>query len=329
MLEPLDPNNPATWVNAPCPVDLRPIQEELTKVGGLNRFGEPNFIIVWAQEYRTFDCGQMRIHFDEQLIPAIQTPTRYAVRPDVFERAVAWLNKQNELRKQAYMNLDWKAFNKLPDIKEYLEANELSEGYMLLPSNDEDLGRMARMLPDGWMYINGLHKFEHIGEQAFYVLQWFPPEAFKGGREGWDIERFTRAYVPELDNEEEFVDVIGDFPTRGNYELPVIRIANRVKAPMKHEVLVGVNNDYEYSTYKTPTIANVVEPLKELLRRRDELTDAEKDPNKRNEARMKDFVEGMPERRESWGKRFREMFRAAKPVGGGNPTNISSNKTKS
>lgn len=227
------------------------------------------------------------------------------------------------------MNLDWKFLGELPDVGKYLEAEELSENYTLLPSDSEDLGRIARLMPEGWMYINGLHEFEHIGEQAFYVLQWYPPEAFKGGRDGWDIDRFVEAYVPEADCVMKYVDVIGEFPTRGSYEKPVIRIANRATAMMKHKKLVGVSNEYEYSTYKEPTIANVIEPLKELLQIRDSLTEAQKDSDRRNEDRSKDFIENMPVRSEEFKKSFRERFRDAMPFGRGRPTNISSNKSKS
>lgn len=326
-ITPIDPNDPRTWVNIPGPADLRPIQEELTKVGGLNRFGEPNFIIVWGQEYKTWDCGKMRLHFDEDLVDAKHTANRWACRPDVFERAATWLAHEEQRRVEAFMRLDFETANRFPDVSKYLESYEDSSGYLKLPSNEQDLGRLARLMPDGWMYVNGLFDFEHIGQQVYWVLQYFPPETF-GSKKAWDDNRFGNQYYPETDREETLLDINGPFPERGMYEMPVIRIGEKRTVEMKHDILIGTTIQREYYSYKEPTIENTVEPLKELLRIRDRLTDAEKDPVMRSAKREKDFLEERPGAFERWRKSFRERFRDAKPVGGGNPTNTSANKAK-
>lgn len=327
-ITPLDPNDRRTWKNIPCPVDLSAIQAELTKVGGLNRYGKPNFIIVWGQDYKTWDCGKMRIHFDEETIDAIHTPNRWAVPPDVYERTAKWFASETERRQTAFMNLDWKGLTKYPDVGEYLAANESPLDYIKLPSDEEDLGRMARLMPEGWMYVQGLWDFEHIGQQCFFVLQYYPPEML-GKEDAWEGERFVTQYYPETDREEQYLDVTGPFPSEGSYEKPVVRIGTRRIVETKHEILVGATIDREIYTYKTPTIENVVEPLKELLQIRDSLTDDEKDPVKRNEKREKDFLEERPKAFARWRQLFRERFRDAMPVGKGNPTNISANKAKS
>ena len=324
---PINPNDPRTWVNIPSPVDLRPIQEELTRVGGLNRFGKPNFIIVWGQEYMTWDCGKMRIHFDEELIEAKHTPHRWACRPDVYHRAVQWLMGGEKERVEAYMNLDWATLNRFPSVGAYLREYEDPTGYQKLPSDVEDLGRMARLMPEGWMYVNDLFDFEHIGQQCYYVLQFYPPESL-GTKNSWDEDRFGTQYYPETDREEPLIDINGPFPEQGSYEKPVVRIGERCEIEMRHPTIIGATITREYYAFKEPTIANTVEPLKELLQIRDSLTDAEKDPAQRNAKREKDFLDERPKAMDRWRKAFRERFRDAKPVGGGNPTNISANKAK-
>jgi hypothetical protein len=326
---PLDPRDPTTWKNIPCPDDLTGIQAELTRIGGTNKFGEPNFLIVWAQEYRTFDLGKMRIHFDEEAIDAIHTPNRWAVRADVFTRAASWLEQQNQARQRAYMNLDWDSLNDFADVGDYLRGNELPENYFKLPSDEENLGRLARLLPDGWMYIEGLWDYEHIGQQCYYVLQWYPPEAFGTLNEkAWQELRYDSAYVPETNREEALADVLGPFPGRGGYEGVAVRICDMDVYMDDHPVEIGKKIPRQIYRYKQPTIDYVCERVQELLSIRDTLSDEEKDPIARNKKRFEQFREEQPVKEAAWRSFFRERFNDAKPVGGGNPTNISSNKAK-
>lgn len=324
---PLGPADPKTWVNTPAPDDLTEIQAELTRVGGVNPHGEPNFKIVWAQEYRTWECGAMRIHFDDENIPAIHHPNRYACRMDVFTRATDWFDKQNKLRQQAYMAMDWKALAAHPDMGEYLRNHEDQSGWMKLPHDAEDLGRVARMLPEGWMYVNGHHTFEHIGQQCYYILQWFREQEYNCEKD-WNDLRFDKVYYPETDREEPFIDVLGPYPGAGQYEKPIIRIGKVGSFKERHEVWVGDTITREIWRYVQPTFQNTVEPLQELLRIREQATKQDIDPNFRNQQRFKDFQESRPVRKERHRKAFSEKFNDAKPVGKGNPTNISANKTK-
>ena len=318
----LDPLDPATWKNIPCPVDLSGIQAELTRVGGLNPFGEPNFIIVWGQEYRTWDLGKLRIHFDEEHIPAIHKPNRFAVAPEVYQRVVNWFESQNRKRKQAFLDCNWAEFNRFPDAAEYLKNYEMQANYLRLPAEISDMTRLVNLMPPAWRYVAGLHTFEHIGQQVFYVLQWFSPAEF-GDPEQWNRLRFAESYYPETDREENLIDVLGEYPHKGQYEHVVLRIGEK-----RERVMVDGRELQDFYGYKEPTIENVIPPLQELLRIRDRLKDAEKDPNYINSQRFKNFREKRKVADEEWRKDFRQRFNDAKPVGGGNPTNISANKTK-
>lgn len=323
---PLDPQDPKTWINIPAPDDTTAIQAELTRIGELNRYGRPNFIIIWAQEYRTFDLGRNRIHFDEQLIDAIHRPVRWAVRDDVYIRAQSWFAREQKRRTDNYMNLRWSDFAAMPpDVSDYLRNNEPADNYFKLPSDTEDLGRLARLLPDGWKYINGHHTYEHIGQQCYYVLQWFGPEAFN--EKEWSDLRFDRVYCPETDSDE-YIDVNGPFPSEGQYENVVFRVCTRDIIKDKHPNLINETVDREICRYLKPSVEYCADRLNEMIRIRANATAAEKDSVKRTEQRFKDFREQAPTRSEKFRKHFREIFRDARPVGGGNPTNISSNKTK-
>lgn len=318
---PLDPNNRSSWRNIPCPVDLAPIQAELARVGGVNEFGEPNFIIVWGQDYRTWDLGKMRIHFSEDHIPAIHTPNRYAVREEVYQRAMNWLTAQNARRKQAFLDCNWSEFNRFPDFSEFLRA-ELSADYMRLPSNIDDMTRLAKLMPPGWRYLPGLHTFEHIGQQVFYVLQWFSPAEFGSSKE-WDKWRFGAAYYPETDREENLIDINGEYPHKGQYENVVLRIGEKRTGIVFEEKELD-----EFYGYKEPTFENVIEPLKELLRIRNDVPDEQKTAEYRTSQKFKQFREQREIADRAWRDSFRQRFNDAKPVGGGNPTNISANKNK-
>jgi hypothetical protein len=323
---PLDPADPATWINIPCPDDLTKIQAELTRIGGLNRFERPNFIIVWAQEYRTFDLGQNRIHFDEDLIDAIHRPVRWAVRSDVYQRAQSWFQKQAQKRVDDFMNLRWSEFAALPpNVSDYLKNNELAENYFLLPDDSESLGRIARLIPEGWQYIHGHHKHEHIGQQAYYVLQWYPPESFN--EKEWRELRFDKVYCPETD-QDEYIDINGPFPSEGHYEQVVFRVCTRDVIQVKHPNIIGQTIEREICRYLEPTPDYCADRLREMIQIRDSLTDEQKDPTARSRKRMKHYAEELPTKLAAWRQGFRDRFNDAKPVGGGNPTNISSHKAK-
>jgi hypothetical protein len=68
--------------------------------------------------------------------------------------------------------------------------------------------------------------------------------------------------------------------------------------------------------------------LREMIQIRDSLTDEQKDPTARSRKRMKHYAEELPTKLAAWRQGFRDRFNDAKPVGGGNPTNISSHKAK-
>jgi hypothetical protein len=162
-------------------------------------------------------------------------------------------------------------FNRYPDIGQYLAANELSDNFMKLPDDKEDLNALIRLMPDGWMYIAGLWDFEHIGQQCFYVLQHFRPAEF-GSEAEWNELRFGRQYVPETDREESLVDVLGPYPSKGHYELPVVRVCEIETYEDAHPVEIGKTITREICRYKDPTIENTVEPLREMLKIRDRLS---------------------------------------------------------
>lgn len=355
---PLDPLIPATWRNVASPVDLRPLNEELRRVGGTNIFGENNFKIVWAQEYETWDLGKMRIHFDEEYIPARHEPVRYAVREDVYARAMAWLELRQEKRRSAFLKCDWAEFARFYDVSDYLKQKEISANYMKLPSNVRDYKILASLMPAGWRYLPALHTYEHTGQQVFYVLQWMSPAEF-GSKKEWEKLRYSSrtttetdeetfenlcrlenlseraraevwekvkysekgVYVPETDREEVLVDVLGPFPENGLYERPVLRIGE-----LRKGVVVNGKALNDFYGYKEPTLENTIEPLKELLRIRDSVSEYEK--KNLTKKRFADFRAKREKAMQKFSEDFSRKFNDAKPVGKGNPTNISANKTK-
>ncbi len=328
-VEPLDPDNPATWRNTACPVDLTKIQKELTRVGGVNNFGEPNFIIVWGQEHRTWDLGKMRIHFSEDLIPHVRTPYRYACTPDIYERAVKYLADCSRRRRDAFLRADWENVGKIPDVGEYFAlGNELSDNYMRLPSDKMDAKRLASLMPADWRFINGLTSVEYIGQQCFFVLQWLRPQELDGGKKAWNEMRFDKEFYPETEKEEPMIDILGPFPEKGAYDHVALRIGERRVWKKKSVRSIGDTIDKEFYGYKEPTYENVIPQLERLLRIRDRLTDFEKSPEYRSAQRAQEFRENLAKETEDFSKEFQRRFKDAAPVGFGSSSNISTNKAK-
>lgn len=314
---PMSLEDKSTHRNVPCPVDLSALQKELTAKGGLippgygEMSGKPMFIIVWGQEHTAYLLGRRRLMFPESKIDARHRTNQYAVRPEVYARALEWLTAEHERRKNAFLTLNFAEFQKFPDVAAYLEKAESSLDYMKLPADAEG-ARIAAMLPAGWRYVRGLYDYDEIGQQVFFVLQWMPP-AFFGNESAWASLRFAQTYFPETDREE-FIDICGDFPRHGRYEHIALRI--------------GTRHENDFFNYKEPTYDNVIVPLQALLRITRNMTESQKTAEAQSRAafqreRAKQIAETQRFRED-----FRQRYNDAKPVGKGAPTSISANKNK-
>lgn len=312
---PLKIEDKSTWRNVACPVDLTALQAELTKKGGVidgyGFSGKPKFIIVWGQEYQNYVLGKQRLMFPDNNIEAIHRTNHFAVTPEVYERAIAWLSAENTRRKDAFMNLNFKEFQNFPNFTEYLKNHESPLNYFRL-SPDANEARIAAMLPPSWRYLRGLYDYEEIGQQCFFVLQWMPPEYF-GSESAWASLRFDKVYYPETDTEE-FIDICGEFPYRGKYEHVVLRI--------------GTKQSEDFYNYKTPTFENVITPLQALLRITQNTPESHKTKEYQSEAAFKRARAKQAAETKRFRSDFHERFTEATPVGKGAPTNISANKNK-
>jgi hypothetical protein len=153
----------------------------------------------------------------------------------------------------------------------------------------------------------GLYAYQEIGKQSFFVVQWQSPEML-GSKDDWNENRYDYVYLPETDTDENLVDVLGEYPHFGQYSLPVLRIADKI-------------SDKVYR-YRQPTVDNVIVPMKQLLQIRERLSDYEKSPEHQQKLRMDKFMADSVRASEIHKEEFAYKFAQAKPVGGGNPTNV-------
>jgi hypothetical protein len=75
-----DPNVRATWKNHAAPYLDPRYQKELTVLGGLNPYGQPNLRFVWGQSEKRFYRGKWRTRYTDDRIPPVQTITDCRVR---------------------------------------------------------------------------------------------------------------------------------------------------------------------------------------------------------------------------------------------------------
>ena len=87
------------------------------------------------------------------------------------------------------------------------------------------IDRPPDILPEGWLYENEVLSIEWIGEQWFYIEQWFTPEVHLpndevfmpfGTPEQWEKDRYEDWEDPEL-GMVRHCDVLGPFPREGRY----------------------------------------------------------------------------------------------------------------
>lgn len=314
----LDYDKPETWVNRPAPADVSAIQHELTRIGGVipagygEMSGQPHFIIVWGQEYKCWLNGKMRLMFDDENIDAQHLPNHFAVTEQVYRRAIHWYLAAEKKRNEALMNCNWENAQKFPDFAEYLRDKESTLDYFRLPS-EADPKTIGAIMPDGYRYLCGLWSYQEIGKQAFFVVQWESPEML-GEEKNWNDNRFDFVYLPETDSDENLIDVLGPYPRHGQYSLPILRIADKIA-------------DGVYR-YRQPTVENVIVPMQQLLHIRGRLSQNEKSPEHQQKLRIEKFRRDFAKTRKNHQKDFSYRFKQAKPVGGGNPTNVPTVEVK-
>ena len=313
-----DYEKPETLVNNPPPFDVTDIQRELTRIGGVipPGYGEntdkPNFIIVWGQSFKTWLNGKMRLMFDDDRIDAKHFPNHFAVTEKVYQRAVQWYLAEEQKRQDALMRCDFQGAQKFPDFAVYLETHESTLDYFRLPK-EANPKTIAGMIHDGYRYLCGLYSYEEIGRQTFFVLQ-FQTREMIGTESDWNDNRYGRVYYPETDTDEHLIDILGPYPFHGEYSLPVLRIADKLG-----------DNLYRY---REPSKLNVILPMKQLLMIRETLSNAEKSPDAQQKMRVDNFFRKMERTRRTFREDFSYKFAQAKPVGGGNPTNVPTIKVK-
>lgn len=314
----LDYKNKETWKNSQPPFDVSEIQNELTEIGGVvppgngDNTGKPNFLIVWGQKHKGFLNGKMRLMFDDDRIEAKHFPNHFAVTDAVYARAVEWYLAAEQKRQDALMSCDFQGAQNFPDFADYLELHESTLDYFRLPE-DANPKRIAAMIPPGYQYLCGLYSYEEIGRQTFFVLQ-FQTREMLGTESDWNDNRYGYVYHPETDTDENLIDCLGPYPFHGEHSLPVLRIADKLG-----------DNLYRY---RQPSRDNIILPMKQLLMIRERLSKQEKSPEYQQKLRVDNFFRRMEQVRRTFREDFKYKFAQAKPVGGGNPTNVPTIKVK-
>lgn len=229
--------------NEPAPdnSDIRRVREELARLGGLipPGFGKyskkPMLALLWGQSEKVFEAGRERIRFfDQEVLPVY---TRRAFR--VTSKALETVNRYNAFRRRvmddiveryltvgklsAEDNQNYHALLFMPTAYLLRRHVPVSEWEQLKIDNSTRPEEIARLLPDGWHYLEDLAEVEEIGTPCFYVVQWCPPNAIDS-RKNWDANRYGVQPIIDLNGTEHFVDILGEYPTYGAYWNVLLKI---------------------------------------------------------------------------------------------------------
>lgn len=186
-MELVDPNKRETQRNSPAPGATREFVEELTKIAGVNRYGQPNLRLAWGQERRQWALGdpEALLYIDTRLDPIVHT--------------------RHSLRRVSHVEL---------------VPIETGDGMVMREVRHyevEYLPDEPAVIPAGWLYACE-QEMEWIGEQLWYIEQYTPPEAISGGEVRWNAERFAEGYHLRTGKFDPFLDHTGHFPREGDYE---------------------------------------------------------------------------------------------------------------
>jgi len=96
-MEIVHPEKPSTWRNHPAPYLEPNLVQQLTRIGGLNLYGESILRFVWGQARVQFRRGKERLLYVDERIEAIKHSVHLLKRPlitDAAGRVSHWETKQ-------------------------------------------------------------------------------------------------------------------------------------------------------------------------------------------------------------------------------------------
>jgi len=174
----LNQNNPDSLVNHPAPHLEEWVTKELTSIGGVNSFGQPNIRVVWGMSELRFACGRLRMKY----------PTNFYTEEADYQFRLRNLTT-NEL--------------KFCSLGEFIEAKKIYDS----------IDPAIEWLPE----YKVSRSIEWIGTPRWMVEEYVPVVAIKDSPSNWEAHRYGWWFDPEK-QKQVWTDLIGPFPYEGRYE---------------------------------------------------------------------------------------------------------------
>lgn len=161
-------------------MELETFQKELTIIGGLNQYGEPNLRVVRGDQEMKFACGRM--------IPKYSILGAARVSIDKFFR-----------KRHIFLN-------KMVVECARDEAREIYER-----SRRADLTN--HWMPETYDKVT----VTPTAQDGYFIEQYYTPEMIKDTPEMWERNRY-KMWSPHPLVPEKMTDMVGPFPSRGRYD---------------------------------------------------------------------------------------------------------------
>lgn len=161
-------------------MEIEIFQKELTLIGGLNLYSEPNLRVVRGDQEMKFACGQM--------IP------KYSVMGGAKVVVDKLFRKRHIFLKDCVVEC---SRDEAREIWERSEKADLTNHWM---SETFDKVSVTPVAQDG-----------------YFIEQYYPPEMIKDTPESWEKNRY-KMWSPHPSVPERMTDMIGPFPSRGRYD---------------------------------------------------------------------------------------------------------------
>jgi hypothetical protein len=194
-MEYLDPSDPKTHRNNPAPAIDESLVKDLADIGGLRSNGEPVLRFGWGQTRKEFRRGKERLLYVDTRIPAIET-VRHCLKKVIRRETV-------------------KAYSHTKPGGEMVFNDKIVAHYDTIYLDGPP--SLLQVIPPGYFYSQELVALEWVGEQLWYVEQYFPAEQIDDP-DTWERNRYEDWFDPEIGEIVQRCDVLGEYPAAGRYQ---------------------------------------------------------------------------------------------------------------
>lgn len=309
----MNPEIKDKWRNYPAPPVPSSLLKMIADVGGriplgCGEFSErPMFELVWGMDAREWKNGKNRIRF---LARQRANKQFFGLRRDFYAQMLEWIQAEEARLFQAYQSLNLPVAYSAPELSTFIQGKGINGvDYIRIDSSKSFDDINAELALRDFVFVADVAEIEQIGKPYWYLLGYMPsPQISKDvcpfmttmldTESEWNGARYGVGFYPET-RETRTLDLLGEYPKNGGYF---------------REFLV-LRDDNHPDRYIAPTEENIIAPIREYIRQREEVTQRwHNDPELRAQATLDEILSEWDAETLAWEIEFEERFDDAVPA---------------